>query len=395
MRYPESNSLLRVLTVFAGLLLIGLSVGGCDSGNGNGDGNGSGAGSRAGSGGQSGSGSDAAIAPGAGSGSGSGGATGSDAAAGTDAAPPDETPIGGPSTWDPPLEIPRLWEPPAECGSLGEPCQAGGCEGDAICNYDISVCAPPRLNPLNNFGCDNDCPREYPYCLHYACMTLEEASCFCTGSLGSQDEKCSGGPAYALDMCEGEGASCSQDSDCCGMYSCTEISPGTSRCYQACFGPEECETACCTDYHDIGTAICAPVEECENPCKKQGEVCEDRSECCQGTCVTGTDNPDWLGCRPSCNQDEDCFTGCCQLYSNATYGFCVVAKYCGCGAEGVLCGPYEPACCDGLECTSTDVEGEYTCKPRCQEDTDCASNCCVPITGTDFSVCYDSSYCGY
>ncbi len=343
---------------------------------------------------------DAAVGPdgsggsGGSGGSSGGGASGSGGTSGSGGDPPEETPIGGPSTWDPPLEIPPAWDTPSGCGSLGEPCQGGGCEGDAMCNYDINICVPPRMNPINNFGCDNDCPRDYPYCLHYSCMTFQEASCFCNGSLGSQDPRCGDGPAFALEMCVSEGASCETDSDCCGTRVCLDQGRGRLRCSQTCSDDSECESGCCADYLEIGTAICAAAEECESPCKRSGEICQEDSECCLSECVTGTENPDFVGCRAGCNRDEDCATGCCQVYSNATWGFCVVAKYCGCGAEGAACGMYEPACCEDHECTSTDAEGEFTCKPHCQQHSDCPSNCCVPIRDTDFSVCYDASYCG-
>ncbi|MBN1652682.1 MAG: hypothetical protein JXA30_02785 [Deltaproteobacteria bacterium] len=305
-------------------------------------------------------------------------------------------PIGGPSTWDPPIDIPSRWDPPDECGSLGEPCVGGDCDGDAQCNYDIAICVAPRMNPLTDFGCDNDCPREFPYCLHYSCMTFKEASCFCQGLLGSQDRRCAGGPELALGLCRGEGAGCSKESECCGDLSCVELAPGRRSCYKVCADSDECDSGCCTDFKDLGSPLCAPIEECENPCKKRGEICESASECCLGTCVTDTEVPDWIGCRPSCSDDSDCFTGCCFLFKDSDRGFCTAEKFCGCGGEGAACGSIEPACCEGYECTSDSSGGDsFSCRPTCDEDADCASNCCVPLTGSDYGVCFDqgSDYC--
>ena len=57
---------------------------------------------------------------------------------------------------------------------MGNPCSEG-C-GGAACQLEGNVCVPFAEVGASASAC-------LPYCLAYACMTFDEASCFCTGVL--------------------------------------------------------------------------------------------------------------------------------------------------------------------------------------------------------------------
>jgi hypothetical protein len=264
-------------------------------------------------------------------------------------------------------------------------------------------------------------------------MTYEEASCFCTGEAAKQYSTCKTGPAAVAGLCNGEGAACGTapgTKACCDGLTCSMTSPTSGSCRKTCTTGTECDTGCCADVQDNGQLVCAPETACTNPCKKRGEACEANTtgNCCNGTCVT-SDNPEFAGCRALCKVNEDCDTGCCQLFQGSTTGFCaaklactgckadsecstqccikpsdldhaicVDPKFCACAPEGGECAGDTgiSRCCGGGVCSRPSTStGPYTCSKSCKLDTDCPGGCCGAFfQGMDYGVCHTGPDCG-
>jgi hypothetical protein len=125
-------------------------------------------------------------------------------------------------------------------------------------------------------------------------------------------------------------------------------------------------------------------------CVEAGNECASNGECCSfddpivGYCVGGT-------CADGCNVDSDCQSNCCA----------------GLQSGGSACGPaefccvddYEPCevnndCCSYLGGAGYCISDTGACQPLCTTNTDCASNCCLPIDAeTGESVCAPADYC--
>jgi hypothetical protein len=268
-----------------------------------------------------------------------------------------------------PLTVPADWSRPADCMAVGNLCSEG-CSASTECQLFGDVCIP-LAGPSGFPGYSNDTP----YCLAYTCLTYAQASCFCTGSAATVFPACKYGPPAVAGLCAPEGAACVNDA-CCAGLACIKDTP-TGTCLRRCSKAADCDTGCCTDLKDTGDLECAPASACQTPCTKKAGACTDDSACCNGTCVTGTTNPDFLGCRQGCAQNGDCNTGCCQLFNNATTGFCTTPGYCGCGA----------GCAANSTCLTFDGQN-FACYQNCMHDADCPSGCCSqPIAGKTYGSC--------
>jgi hypothetical protein len=131
------------------------------------------------------------------------------------------------------------------------------------------------------------------------------------------------------------------------------------------------------------------------PCKGTGEVCTNSLDCCEGsTCNNTAQAPALNGCHPRCTQNTDCPTGCCVLFSGDTKGICAEKMWCGCGTAGSQCGGSYPACCSDHVCLGQTAPATgFACSKKCQTNTDCATNCCVPVPSLGISACLEPSYC--
>lgn len=200
-----------------------------------------------------------------------------------------------------------------------------------------------------------------------------------------------GGASADAGLCAKLGNSCAKTA-CCkeNDLTCVRESTGAATCYAPCAANDECQSECCTDPKDTGDKVCAPKTACDNPCGKEGASCKDETDCCQGVCVTGTTNPDYVGCRRACKKSGDCESGCCRLFADSDEGFCAAARHCSCGKVDAKCGPTEPECCDGTVCAGLAENEEMSCRTKCKEDSDCASKCCtLAAAGEDYGVCYE------
>jgi len=296
---------------------------------------------------------------------------------------------GGATSSGPPItSAPAAWAPPADCGGIGNLCpNLSGCAAKSSCQLEGNVCIPA-------FDVAKGLPgrtADTPYCAAYTCMTFEQASCFCTGPAGKTVSSCTS-PSALAGLCVGPLANCAQ-TPCCDGLSCVDNGHHGQQCQIKCQSNADCtDTGCCTDPNEVGVNICSPKAACDSPCKKLGDTnCTQNtlsalSNCCNGDCIQG-DNPSFKGCRPLCNTNADCSTGCCEPFSNGG-GFCVDASFCTCPAIGAACGPNLPDCCAGSACGG-DGKGGFVCYQSCNSKADCPSQCCSTLTGSDTNVCLD------
>ncbi|MBN2525110.1 MAG: hypothetical protein JXR76_01870 [Deltaproteobacteria bacterium] len=217
---------------------------------------------------------------------------------------------------------PLEWTLPTDCGTVGESCEnLNGCGDDSICQTEGWVCTPDFTEEERTRS------EAYPYCMSYACMSYEEASCYCTGKGAEVNAaKCSGGPRAVLGQCAMENKLCTELT-CCGDLECIEVIPRIKKCQLRCENNDDCETGCCSDLLGIGVMVCAPASECEDPCVPHGGACEDTPDCCTSMCVSSPDDR-IAGCRHYCYEDEDCGFGCCLPFDSGG-GFCADDIFCG------------------------------------------------------------------
>jgi hypothetical protein len=292
---------------------------------------------------------------------------------------PDAAPASG-TAWDGGILIanpPMSWDA-SNCSGVGNLCSAG-CGSAGQCQVGLNVCVP--MSGKNGFPPPS---QETPYCLAATCMTYEQASCFCSGAAGQQFSLCPLGPPGVLGVCGSEGKTCGT---CCKGLQCVKDSPTSGTCYTACDAGTQCDSGCCTDLKSTGDLECAPATACQTPCTQQGQACSDATRCCNGTCVSSTPNPEFLGCRPSCTSNADCLTGCCQPFSNASGGFCVDAHYCMCTPVGGDC-TFTQNCCAGSSCGASGDAGQYVCYKNCMGANDCDGGCCTTyLPGKHYGTC--------
>jgi hypothetical protein len=279
---------------------------------------------------------------------------------------------------------PADWMPPADCGGVGDLCDFLSCGERAICQSLSNTCIPALAQGAQSTPLKT---KDTPYCAAYTCMTFEEASCFCSGPAGMTEAGCSS-PGALAGLCVGKQQSCGE-SACCDGLSCIEDGFGGKVCEESCNDAKDCDSGCCTDVHEVGTKVCAVKSACDNPCKRFGEACA--NDCCRYACVQ-SDDPNVAGCRATCTTNDDCDTHCCLAASNGSLGTCAPDSYCGCGAAGAHCGSDTKACCDGTQCVGSTAE-TLSCHQVCKENADCPTQCCSAVTGADYNVCEDPSYC--
>ncbi len=154
------------------------------------------------------------------------------------------------------------------CDNVGLPC--GNCNDGTVCyGESLSVCVP-RPDPGITWRCSvGTCESDAPYCIFDQCMTLEEASCFCTASPGSTAYGCSLGPTEHLDAQGGTDTCTLLDApcgtslpDCCEGALCTAFDAEQPACQQLCEDDTECPSGCCALVGDSATKVCSPATEC-------------------------------------------------------------------------------------------------------------------------------------
>ena len=205
-----------------------------------------------------------------------------------------------------------------------------------------------------------------------------------------------GGPSSGSSgggQCADDGASCSQDSDCC-LGSCGSGTCGVSG-----------------DGSSSGGSGGGSGSSSGGSCAADGNACAQDSDCCAGTCDTssgtcgaasgsssggsGSGSSSGGSCAPdgsACAQDADCCTGTCDT-STGTCGAASGSSSGGsgsssggsCAADGNACSQASD-CCSGA-CTSgtCGTGGGTTCGnpgDACAQGSDCCSGSCDTSAGT-------------
>lgn len=152
------------------------------------------------------------------------------------------------------------------CGTLGQGCTA--CAGDTICYfYGPNACVP---NIGSSLRCAvGSCGPDKPYCIDDACMTLEQASCFCTANPGRAAPGCAVSPAdhlaadAAATACTNAGAACgSTVPACCAGSACAAFGTDPYTCVKTCTGSTDCPSGCCVPLSGGPGSICGPATNC-------------------------------------------------------------------------------------------------------------------------------------
>jgi hypothetical protein len=209
--------------------------------------------------------------------------------------------------------VPANWARPSDCGGIGNLCSEG-CGGASECQLIGDYCQSTGVPP-------GVCS---PYCVGFACMTFDQASCFCTGDAGAMFGQCACGPAAVLNQCATEGASC-DSTPCCscqGLQCVADAVLGTKQCRQSCTKDSDCATNCC----DTTAHLCHDSLYCN--CVDAGSGCSGNGpNCCPGaTCLTfqlDAASPTY-SCYTNCAPGQTtCAGGCCsQPLSGKNFGAC-------------------------------------------------------------------------
>jgi hypothetical protein len=216
---------------------------------------------------------------------------------------------------------PAQWVRPANCGGVGNLCSQG-C-GSAECELIGNVCIPPSGVGASASAC-------LPYCLSYACMTFDQASCFCTGDAGATSPSCACGPAAVAGLCAAEGASCATTPCCsCQGLMCVTDSVSGTVCRQPCSKNGDCVTGCCntTDSVCQDSTYCNCTAPGSDAGSDAGTTCANGgASCCPGTsCLTFTPEAGIgsFACYTNCTKQSDCASGCCSAkIAGQDYGAC-------------------------------------------------------------------------
>lgn len=216
--------------------------------------------------------------------------------------------------------VPDAWVRPARCNGVGNLCSEG-CQGEA-CAFGGVVCTP-----LSRVSAPPDACA--PYCLSGACMSFDEASCFCTGSAAAEVSECACSPkaiaGAAAGICVPEGVSCESAPccDCMGLTCVTEFWAGPV-CRQPCAKDADCATRCC----NVASGVCQDASYCNcvdagNRCGATG-VDGDGVVCCPGNTCVGEDlEGTAFSCHQDCKTQADCATGCCSPFApGSDRGYC-------------------------------------------------------------------------
>jgi hypothetical protein len=202
-------------------------------------------------------------------------------------------------------------------------------------------------------------------------------------------------------ICHVENGACDTSDDlCCEGYACgTTHLVQTPHCMKICGEHAECTTGCCSGLGDSGITVCLPQVFCPDLfCSSEDQRCGIDEPCCDGLAcaVLGTAQPTSL-CKEVCTQHSACATGCCAPLGGSGVSVCLPQNYCPsvfCLAEDESCLEGDP-CCEGLVCVRFETDPPTSaCRPICEQHSECASSCCVPLGVNEPSACLDKIYCG-
>ena len=276
------------------------------------------------------------------------------------------------------------WTPESGCCPWsGACCSTGVCED----GMDVNVCCT-CINPdtgEEEGGCCNPCAGllGQPTCI-CRCPdgTCPEAPCgVCCGSDGFDED---GEPCEAC-VTSCDGYCCGPKDGCCGR---DHSKPN-----------EKCATGCPTDQYPDGVPTCCDGEPCldwhcldcsYDCCSLDPKAEEGLEMCCGGQCQSVDECGDG-GCKCPCDStnpnnpeccDADEIACCCSVCCDETNPLCG-GGFWGSGCCDGECFDrtgigYQQCCSDGSSVYDYECNGDLTCLPDCEDDTDRTCEGCVP-----------------
>ena len=160
-----------------------------------------------------------------------------------------------------------------------------------------------------------------------------------------------------------------------------------------------------TDCEDQGFLYCLHDDPpyrrtcSEDPnCTPPGEPCEENGQCCgwvnrDAYCVNWDDVVSV--CSPVCHDiTDDCNSGCCEELNNGASACTPDGSFCACSGQGEHCDSRWDCCgftSDKVYCVRFDTV--VACTRSCSVDSDCPSDCCVPLDTGELVCALDDSFC--
>ena len=287
-------------------------------------------------------------------------------------------------------------------GPLGGFCFVPQCEVDRDCGEDPlieprcieGVCDSDRICDPRNGDADCDGGR---ICFDFGQVPLCVQPCQLFGDDCRAGEKCAATDLIGNGICLPEGASgpgepCDNDEQCDATTVCVPDVQGNGICQVLCDprAADECAVGFCVD---LGPAIGACIEPCENECTPgedrcdaagsracgqfDGDLCFDYgppTPCGDGR---GCDEPTGT-CRPACTGDDDCRAP--VFPASCVNGDCLIRRECEPGVLGI--------CPPSRECMIANEAGTAgACVERCDPlGAPCADGgeACVLFNGDGF-----------
>jgi hypothetical protein len=128
--------------------------------------------------------------------------------------------------------------------------------------------------------------------------------------------------------CSGVAGPCTQPGpSCCNGLTCVSSrAPEYSGCRKPCTTANGCESGCCVPYADGKSGFCAEAAACA--CAVLDGVCGGVHHCCDGLACATFDASGAFACKPECQTDADCQSGCCRPIEGTADSACLSADWC-------------------------------------------------------------------
>jgi hypothetical protein len=243
---------------------------------------------------------------------------------------------GGASSSDK-VVLPGGFEPDIRCGDLGKSCSANvKCAGTLACAGGNCM---PKIDNEKVFDCGkSSCPADAPICTLGICLTTDQLACVCFQPAAQPVfANCKSLSKENAPECIVEDGLCDgSPGDCCSGLSCLQGKDATGTqqlglCKKPCTAQAECAAyECCAEADGIPSTFCGPRALCIKACRPlDGECDGEFKPCCEGLiCSSSPQDLPLHGCKLPCDQDSDCETRCCVLFTGRDYGICAPTDRC-------------------------------------------------------------------
>lgn len=251
----------------------------------------------------------------------------------------------------------------SDCGACGASCGTGlaCCDG---------ACVDTDSNDTYCGGCGAEQACDTAggeRCCGATCRDLREdpANCGVCGRECATGESCCQGECVQLDSdpdaCGTCGNACGDGERCC-RGECAL--PTSTRC-------ESCAEDCSASGLDCCNGSCVDTDTNRTHCGACGVSCGAGEFCCEGRCITSTDE-NCGACGTSCGESELCCADRCVANNSPN-----------CGACGTICPPGTACCGNGCFDLQADAAHCGTCETACTGTDACSNGRCCPAGRTN------------